>query len=138
MLDAALAVLLCMEPMTPSMPQFQSLCAEYPMLRFLVLFGSRARGDAREDSDWDFGFVGDLDPATLLKDLVILLGTEQVDVVDLSVAGGLLRFRAAVDGVALCDRDGAWDRFRLEAANFWCDVEPILRAAYNDVVKAVG
>ena len=30
--------------------------------QMIVLFGSRARGEARDDSDWDFLIVGDLDP----------------------------------------------------------------------------
>ncbi len=30
-----------------------------PGLDFLVLFGSRARGDARDDSDWDLAYQGE-------------------------------------------------------------------------------
>ena len=28
--------------------------AEFPEVERIILFGSRARGDARPDSDWDF------------------------------------------------------------------------------------
>jgi len=44
-------------------------------LRLLVLFGSRARGDERADSDWDFGYLGSpsLDVDGVLATLVIVL-----------------------------------------------------------------
>ena len=42
-----------------------------PGLRLLVLHGSRGRGDAHAESDWDFGYLGDLafDPDALLARL---------------------------------------------------------------------
>ena len=30
-----------------------------PLLRLLVLFGSRERGDARPESDWDLGYLAE-------------------------------------------------------------------------------
>jgi predicted nucleotidyltransferase len=54
-------------------------------LERLILFGSRARGDAREDSDWDVAVVlvdydGNLDEVTRLSDLAydLLLETGAV------------------------------------------------------------
>lgn len=109
----------------------------HPGLRVLLLFGSRARGDAAPTADWDFGYLAEapFDPVALIADLVRVLRTDRVDLVDLSTASGLLRFRAARDGVALFGDADAAERFRIEAASFWCDTEPILRAAYDAVLE---
>ncbi len=106
-------------------------------LRVLLLFGSRARADATETSDWDLGYLADadFDPVALRATLVRLLATDDVDLVDLSAASGLLRFRAARDGRLVWGDPSVVARFRLEAASFWCDAEPILRAAYDAVLE---
>jgi predicted nucleotidyltransferase len=111
--------------------------AGHPGLRALLLFGSRARGDAAPTADWDLGYVADasFDPAALLSELVRVLETDQVDLVDLATASGLLRFRAARDGVAICGDADAIEQFRIAAASFWCDTEPVLRAAYDAVLE---
>ncbi len=103
-------------------------------LSLLVLVGSRARGDARAGSDWDFGLLSDsgFDVEAFLGELVSLLGNERIDLVDLRRAGALFRFRAARDGIPLHQAEpGNFDRFWLEAVSFWCDVEPVLRPAYD-------
>lgn len=110
-------------------------------LGLLVLHGSRARGEAGPYSDWDFGVLGDLetDLAALASALTALLGTDAVDVVDLSRASALLRYRAARDGIALVERPaGTMLRFRLEAVRFWCDAGPVIRAAHDDVLAGLG
>lgn len=108
-------------------------------LRALLLFGSRARGDAGATSDWDFGYLADpsFDPVTLLVELTRVLQTDRIDLVDLGVASGLLRFRAARDGMALFGDADVVQRFRIEAASFWCDAEPVLRAAYDAVLERI-
>ena len=107
----------------------------------LVLFGSRARGDATAGSDWDFGFLatGEADEPSLVAAVVTALGSDRVDLVDLGRAGALIRFRAARDGVPLFERaPRSHERFQLEAATFWCDVEPVLRDAYERLLDSVG
>lgn len=106
-------------------------------LELLVLFGSRARGDEREDSDWDFGYLGSshFDPEALRAALVERLNTERIDLVDLQRAGGQLRFRAARDGRAIVEHSaGEFARFWFDAVSFWCDVQPILRAGYDRIL----
>jgi len=114
-----------------------ALAADRPGLRALLLFGSRARGDAAPTADWDFAYLADasFDPAAFVAELMRLLGTDRVDLVDLSAASGLLRFRAARDGIAVCGDADAIERFRIDAASFWCDAEPVLRAAYDAVLE---
>lgn len=113
------------------------LAARQPGLRLLVLFGSRARGEATERSDWDLGYLADasFDPDRLLGDLLLGLGTDDVDLVDLAGAGALVRYRAARDGRLLYETPaGVFMRFSLEAVRFWCDVEPVLRHAYRELL----
>src|SRR5204863_7940108 len=73
----------------------------------LVLFGSRARGDARPASDLDLGVERvdgrgmSLREIGLLRDALARLpgiGTTEVDVVDLAAADALLRFEVARQG----------------------------------------
>jgi predicted nucleotidyltransferase len=108
-----------------------------PRLELLMLFGSRARGDAHEGSDWDFAYLaGDqLDVATLLGAVVELVGSDRVDLVDLRRASGLLRYRAARDGQVVFEaRPRLAEAFRLEAAQFWCDAAPVLQRGYDDLL----
>ena len=105
-----------------------------PNLHLLVLFGSRARGDARADSDWDFAYLAGrgFAPESLLSRLVAAVGTERVDLVDLERAGALLRFRVARDGHVIHeDASGAFARFWLDAVHFWCDAGPLINAGYE-------
>ena len=83
--------------------------ADLPGLCLLVLHGSRGRGDAGPRSDWDFAYLADgqLDPTELLARLTVAVGTDAVDLADLSTTSALLRFRAARDGVALLERPPA-------------------------------
>jgi len=115
-----------------------------PGLAMLVLFGSRARHDARPSSDWDFAYTatgGDatVDADQLLAHLNLSLGTDHVDLVNLARAGGLLRFRAARDGVVIYERvPGSFRSFWLEAVDFWCDARPILEPAYEAVLARLS
>jgi predicted nucleotidyltransferase len=117
------------------------VAARHPAIDLLLLFGSRARGDARETSDWDFGYLGrpGLDPDQLLADITSAISANDVDLVDLARAGGQLRFRAARDGVVVLERRaGAYEEFAIAAASFWCDAEPVLREAYERLLAEVG
>lgn len=109
-------------------------------LDLLLLFGSRARGDARPGADWDFGYLADdaADISGLLAALVEAIEDDHVDLVDLRRASGLLRYRAACDGLlvyeATVDR---FDQFRLQAVQFWCDNAPVFERGYEEVLEAL-
>jgi predicted nucleotidyltransferase len=118
-----------------------SVAARQRGLTLLVLFGSRARGDAAAHADWDFGFLSDssVDPLTIMAALAEAVGSERLDLVDLARTSGLLRYRAARDGVLVYEaRPGIFDRFRFEAARFWYDAEPVLRPAYDAILDRLG
>jgi predicted nucleotidyltransferase len=113
--------------------------ARHPGLVLVVLFGSRARGDSAERSDWDIGYIGQVESDRLLLDLVSALDTERVDLIDLERAAGLLRYRAARDGTPIFEATpGAFDRFWLEAVMFWCDAYPVLQAGYSELLAELG
>jgi len=108
--------------------------AEARGLELLVLHGSRARGEARTDSDWDLAFLASpaFDPDDFLTELVLALGTDRIDLSRLDTAGGLFRYRVAGDGqVVFENEDGRFERFWTSAVTFWCEAEPILRPAYR-------
>ena len=112
-----------------------------PGLELLLLFGSRARGDAGSHSDWDFGYTGSpaLDVASLLANLTLSTGSDRIDLVDLGRTSGLLRYRAARDGIRIFEaRAGLFDEFRFDAVQFWCDAGPVLERGYADVLERLG
>lgn len=111
--------------------------ARHPSVDLVVLFGSRARAEATAASDWDIGYLADqgLDRDGFLADLVVALGTEKIDLVDLDRAGGLVRFRAARDGLTVFEATpDAFARFWFDAVSFWCDAGPVIRAGYDDLL----
>jgi predicted nucleotidyltransferase len=114
------------------------LAARAPGLTLLVLHGSRARGDARADSDWDLAYLGEgrFDPDALLAELVLALGTESVDLSRLEPSGGLFRYRVARDGRALFEaEEGLFARFWFDAVSFWCDAQPVLQEGYESILR---
>lgn len=109
-------------------------------LDLLIVFGSRARGDARPDSDWDIGYLANetADVPGLLARLVETLDDDRVDLVDLRSAGGLLRYRAAREGrLAYEAAADLFDRYRLDAVRFWCDNAPLFERGYDDVLESL-
>jgi hypothetical protein len=82
---------------------------------------------------------GTTDLVGLSAALTSLLGTDAVDLVDLRRASALLRYRAARDGVVVVElHEGDFRDFQLEAVQFWCDAGPVIRAAQDDVLAALG
>lgn len=106
-----------------------------------MIFGSRARGDAHEASDWDLAYLATdtFDPAAFHDVVSSIVGSDRIDLVDLARAGGLLRYRAARDGRVVYERrPGTADEFWLEAVSFWCDAAPILQRGYDEVLARLG
>jgi predicted nucleotidyltransferase len=86
-------------------------------VRLALLFGSRARGRQRPDSDADVAVLGrgGLDPLALAGDLSLAAGVE-VDVVDLSNAGYPLLQALLRDGIVLHQGErGTAGRWRAQA-----------------------
>ena len=110
-----------------------------------VLFGSRARGQATADSDWDLAYrvakeIGEaFDPDALLADLVGALKSDRIDLVDLNRGSALLRFRIAAEGKPVYQADpDAFQAFQIDAVRYWCDVAPVLDRSYGEVLARLG
>lgn len=99
-----------------------------PPPRLVVLFGSRARGTAREESDADVGIVpvGELSLEAELNLAAALSGASkmEVDLVRLDRADPLLAREAARTGVAVFEaRPGEFAAFRANAISEWLDFD---------------
>lgn len=106
-----------------------------------MLHGSRARGDHRAESDWDFGYLADpgFDPGGLLVDLVRETGSDKVDLADLARASAQLRYRAAADARVLFEREPeTFASFWFDAVSYWCDMQGVLRAEYDATLARVS
>lgn len=95
------------------------LLEQVPYLKLLVLFGSCARGDNQESSDWDFAMLFDeelrkqYEPgggwdsyrSWMILQNLLDLGDDEIDWVDLKQASELLANAIARDGVVICERE---------------------------------
>jgi uncharacterized protein len=87
-----------------------------------VLFGSWARGEAHQASDFDLGVLWRGTPPTLAAELALQARLEEalgrdVDVVDIAAATPALRWRIVRDGVLIAAVDPAgWSRLRIGIA----------------------
>lgn len=110
-------------------------------LLLLVLHGSRARGDAHDGSDWDFAYLAqpDCDVIGLSGALSEALETDEIDLVDLARASGLLRYRVAAEGKLVFERrTHEYEAFVLDALRFWFDAGPTIMAAQEAVLERLG
>jgi len=86
--------------------EIRQVLLEGPPLRLAILFGSRARGTARPDSDVDIAFIP-IDPALPLREEGLLVANLEraagapIDLVRLDRATPALRWRVARDGIVL-------------------------------------
>lgn len=122
-------------------PTLQALARDRAGLLLLVVHGSRARGEARVDSDWDFAYLAkaEADIPALYSELTLALGTDAIDLTDLANAGGLFRYRTARDGIVLFEREPRlFEKFWFDAVSFWCDAAPVLRSGYKSVLDGLG
>lgn len=92
----------------------------YPKL--IILFGSRAKGNAREDSDIDVGVVTDKaleldEKLKLITDIAekFKFNEDKLDVVDLNQASPLLQMEAAKAGKILEGSEPDFFKFKLLA-----------------------
>jgi predicted nucleotidyltransferase len=115
------------------------LLANLPEVRLAWLFGSRARGRARPDSDWDIAVLVEeaaaADAGAVKRTIFRLAGalgravpSESIDLVLLNRAPALLRHRVLRDGVPLLVRsESERVRFMIRAIREYQDFEPRMR-----------
>jgi uncharacterized protein len=106
-------------------------------LQLLLLFGSLATGKGHGRSDVDVGFLfdGPVDILDLTNKVTRILGSDNVEVVDLRRASPLLRFAAARKGIVLYERDpGLFSRFYSLSYRMYVDTKK-LRDARDTVIR---
>lgn len=111
------------EELADSIPE---ILEKAPYLTLLVLFGSRARGDADSGSDWDFAFLCDEEQRKqyekggwdsfrmwgILQNAYDLLD-DQIDVIEMKECSELMAHYLAEDGKVIYERDpGSFEDFR--------------------------
>ncbi|MDN5861302.1 MAG: nucleotidyltransferase domain-containing protein [Pseudonocardia sp.] len=108
------------------------------------LFGSRAEGRARADSDYDVAVLFRTPEPAL--DATVRLGADlaarvgvPVDVVDLDRAGLELRGRVAESGRRLYSADEVRRvRFEVDARNRWIEFRPVLAELTRSYLRRVA
>jgi len=132
-------------------PVISRILEQVPYLKLLVLFGSRARGDADENSDWDFAVLydeelrkhyekGGLDWLRLwtVLEKVLDLPDNKVDVVDLGHCSPLLAHFVARDGTVLFEEEaGEFERFRQRALKSEAELKAYRQAVREKVRSAL-
>jgi predicted nucleotidyltransferase len=94
-----------------------TLAYTHPDLKLLILFGSRARGEADPSSDWDFAFLLEPDrpterqpfwfPGSELPDTlcqVLQVSEDAIDLVDLSTCSEITAHFVARDGQVIYEK----------------------------------
>ena len=121
-------------------PAIALLRHRIPGLEFVMLYGSRARGDAVPGSDVDLGLLagGPIDRWTLFAlqgEVAALLG-EDVDLVDLWVADDVLRVQVIEHSRVLFERDPVTRmRFEMHALSRYAHLNEERRGILADIVE---
>jgi len=102
---------------------FREFCQQKG-IKLVVLFGYRAQGKARLDSDWDLALLLEKDRLPprgkelgrfrrkLIRDFCSFLETSTLDMVLLNTASPLMKYKVARTGVAVYQKDrGDYARF---------------------------
>ncbi|MCZ8025419.1 MAG: nucleotidyltransferase domain-containing protein [Microcystis sp. LE19-10.1B] len=109
--------------MTDLADKITPLAEQLPNLQMLILFGSRARGDHRPDSDWDFAVLYEegsnrKDISSQFKIYSLLeqaleIPEDKIDVIDLKGCSPILAHYVARDGQLLYEREtGLFEGFK--------------------------
>jgi predicted nucleotidyltransferase len=127
--------------MRESLHRLRGAATQFAGLDVLALFGSRATGKARAESDWDFAYLaqGIFDRGAMRLLLAEAVGVlpEHVDLGDLAGASAVLRFEVARDGLPIFDPKGLFDPFAIAAAHQWFDMQPVVEPAYRELLEAM-
>ncbi|AVX19825.1 hypothetical protein SAMN02745885_00168 [Carboxydocella sporoproducens DSM 16521] len=117
--------------------------AAKPNILFAFLFGSWARGDAREDSDVDIAvYLKDRDYDILeyldwKRDLEEICG-RTVDLAILNEATPLLKYQVYLDGVLLFSKDDILaSNFLVRALFEYEDIRPYLELTYKRMIERI-
>lgn len=108
-----------------------------------MLFGSRAKGTERPDSDFDLAWLPTDEACPLKSELsfqaaLTLAAGADVDLVRIDQASTLLKREITAHGVLLFGTKAEFVRFRAEAMSEWLDFAPALQHATERYRKAIA
>jgi predicted nucleotidyltransferase len=124
--------------------KLDNLTREYE-LNFLALFGSRAVGSSRENSDFDIAYSGKRrlsysEETFLVEKLAHLLGVspDKIDPVNMADAGPLLAKQVAQEGKVLSEpKENSFDLFQMFAFSRYFDSKFLLDLQEENLKKRV-
>jgi predicted nucleotidyltransferase len=120
-----------MQNSIPTIAELQELSSQIPeripYLKMLVLFGSRATGNTKADSDWDFAVLCDEEKYNLyiedhplalfaipgILGEIFKINSDKIDIVKLNYSSKLIAHFVARDGMALYEQESdEFDKFQ--------------------------
>ena len=120
-----------MQNSIPTIAELQELSSQIPeripYLKMLVLFGSRATGNTKADSDWDFAVLCDEEKYNLyiedhplalfaipgILGEIFKINSDKIDIVELNHCSKLIAHFIARDGMALYEQESdEFDKFQ--------------------------
>jgi len=137
-----------LDSLTTASPTLRST---HPNLKLLVLFGSRARGEADPSSDWDFAFLLEPDrpaehkpfwfPGSELLDplcKVLHVSEDAIDLVDLSTCSEITAHFVARDGQVIYEKvPGEFIRFQQQSLKTKEELKQFRRAQREKVLQTL-
>jgi predicted nucleotidyltransferase len=118
--------------------------AQKYQLRFIVLFGSRTDGSAREDSDFDIAYSAKKeidygDEVFLAEDISRVFSFGKVDIVNTTKAGPLLMREIADKGQLLAEFEpNSFDKFQMYAFARYFEAKPLFKMQAEYVERNAG
>jgi len=106
--------------------------AQEHKLELLLIFGSQVSGKTHPMSDFDFGFIGEIelsyeDKGKLAHELSMLLGFSDVEVVDLKKANPFLLKEIVKNNRIVFEKKGAYADFFSSAVRKYFQAGPIFK-----------
>ncbi|OGH70718.1 MAG: hypothetical protein A3C90_02890 [Candidatus Magasanikbacteria bacterium RIFCSPHIGHO2_02_FULL_51_14] len=136
------AIIAYMAKLTYDQKQLET-AAKTHRLKFVILHGSYARGQARKDSDIDIAVLGDapIEFETLMKlqgafeNIFAPREGQEMDVKSLHRADPLFLHEVVRDGALLFGDPLEYEEFRAYARRAYEDAEPLFRLQRHQVMK---
>lgn len=110
-----------------------NLIAKKYKLNYLALFGSRAEGTSRRDSDFDIAYSSrsEIDygqEVFLMERLAKALKVKKIDLVNMGQAGPLLMKEVADKGILIAEfTPNSFDNFQIYAFMQYVEAKPLLK-----------
>lgn len=128
----------------------QKIPEKMPYTKMIILFGSRARGDIHDRSDWDFAISYDREivEKTLKNkasgwfaysiDLneIFELKTYRIDIVDLNVCSDFIAHYVARDGILIYEKnEGEFEQFKRQKLKTETEMKIITKKMRTEIEK---